>query len=487
MLIIFNRLLLARSFTNDNFLQILFYIGGMPLMELLTEDFRRSYSNMASLTNAFNQEIDSELFVMNVEENSTELNIYNITEICVMENLIPMVSPEVAHFQLFNLTNDTDIVICTQNYSTSYLYFVEGLPGINIDSMCYDEYAFINLDIISAYHNIKSHCQKLNGTVITKGDLVNYMKEIDIVSASSKNRDGVITWIESNKESEDDFVSWCTVLLNDGSTNIRPCAQTLQSNICKVKTAMNVNLFGNIQIYDRHYTFVTNINGTFYLKGVESSLIRKIGDSWQLQSNMHDESCFLENATLPFVRQLWTCDGNDLFLTFSYCLPKEFACSSGSCLPLSTRCNGVVDCDDESDEENCLFFDKDAGYDSIYSPPPLPGHEKLTFLYFMHIFSIADISTSNFYAEVDLQIEIKWHDLRLTIWNPWSSQRIDCEEIWSPKIVATDSHEQGHWVPLPETFIDSCSLDIPDPSSKVQSTVDSYMGKCFSVFVFSIV
>ena len=452
-------------------------IGGLPIAELPADDFGIKEPSTAS--NHSGENGTEQTFSKSEKNNANNEVTYGITNICVMENLIPHFNgPEVAHFHMFNITNMTHFETCKTDVSKSlYLHFFNDLPGTSIEMFCHDEFTFVNLNVISAYHNLNSYCQKLNGTVLTDDDLSLYAKEIEGIGRYSKNQGGVISWIESNQESEDDFVSWCTVLIKDGSTDIRPCAQSLQSNVCKVKTNINVKLFGNVHIYDRQYTFVANKDGTFYLKGVESSVVRKIGDSWQLQSNMHDQTCILEKSALPFVRQLWICEGDELFLTFSYCLPEEFACSSGSCLPLSTRCNGVVDCDDESDEENCLVFDKDAGYDSIYSPPPLPGHEKLTFLYFLHIFSIADIHTINFYAEVDLQIEIKWHDSRLTIWNPWTSQKVDCEDIWSPMIVATDSHMQGHFVPLPETFMDSCTLDIPDPSSKLQSTIDTYMGK----------
>ena len=39
-------------------------------------------------------------------------------------------------------------------------------------------------------------------------------------------------------------------------------------------------------------------------------------------------------------------------MTFS-CSSSEFSCGDGSCLPLSSKCDGISDCKDELDERDC--------------------------------------------------------------------------------------------------------------------------------------
>ena len=42
------------------------------------------------------------------------------------------------------------------------------------------------------------------------------------------------------------------------------------------------------------------------------------------------------------------------------CTPDEFKCDDGGCISKSYQCDGVVDCDDKSDERGCgmsLFLD----------------------------------------------------------------------------------------------------------------------------------
>lgn len=35
------------------------------------------------------------------------------------------------------------------------------------------------------------------------------------------------------------------------------------------------------------------------------------------------------------------------------CTSAQFTCANGRCVPISARCNGVNECGDNSDEQNC--------------------------------------------------------------------------------------------------------------------------------------
>lgn len=77
-------------------------------------------------------------------------------------------------------------------------------------------------------------------------------------------------------------------------------------------------------------------------------------------------------------------------VTISTCLPEEFTCRNGDCLPLEKRCDKLPDCDDASDEDDCRFL----------LPPPvtyrslLPPSENTTVGLNVNVTDIHDINVS---------------------------------------------------------------------------------------------
>ena len=49
-------------------------------------------------------------------------------------------------------------------------------------------------------------------------------------------------------------------------------------------------------------------------------------------------------------------NGANHILTLSDCHPNKFTCDSGHCIELEKKCDGIVDCEDSSDELNCEFL-----------------------------------------------------------------------------------------------------------------------------------
>lgn len=398
--------------------------------------------------------------------------LYTLSRICVMNSFIQQKSNiEIRSFEAFNITDMAIIEKCASNITSAVLNVVEDNYA---DNPCHDEFRFIYLNMPASYQILSHYCRKLNGVIITQNDLHSYDKELKNIFITLIKETKIATWVESKNFGN--YTAWCTVLLINGSTDIRPCVQSISNNICKVNTTTPVKLFGNLYAFDHTFSLLVNPNGRFFLKGVESSMVRKIGSDWILQSNLHKQNCTLYDRASPFVRQLWNCGSDLLNLTFSTCSIGSFQCTSGVCFPKSARCNGKVDCDDESDEEHCQSFALDPGYSKFYSPPSVTDKTEVAFGYQLFLFSVADIVTNNYYAEVDLKIVMWWHDSRLKIWNH-VGHRIDCSEVWLPKFQAQDSNEQGHFVPIPTNYITECVIKTRKNVSRQSSTTDPYMGE----------
>ena len=58
-------------------------------------------------------------------------------------------------------------------------------------------------------------------------------------------------------------------------------------------------------------------------------------------------------------------------MAFSDCHPDKFTCSNGKCIDLTSKCDSVIDCDeDASDEEDCEFLVVQKGEYSKNKVPP---------------------------------------------------------------------------------------------------------------------
>ena len=389
---------------------------------------------------------------------------------------------ESTYFQLFKYVDSKVLTKCDyEARETDLLYSEVALyrSGVSTHSLCYDQFSFLIMNATATYEELQVHCQKLQGTLLSTDDIKIYKKELSRIDESCRTEGKIITWIEDEYE-EPTVTPWCSIFTSDWSTDIRPCYHVLKCGICKFKTSLAVRLYGELDQYDRNYTLISKPDGSFFVKGQETSLIRNINGVWTLQSNLHKETCTVDIPFGPFLRLLWKCKSNSLMLALSTCPPNFFACSSGKCLPESYRCDGAVQChetDDKSDEEDCRLFVKDPGYDNHKFPPPRWGEEKFEAKYEFRVYSIADIKTSEYAAMVDLEVTVAWEDSRLELWNPVQRQEYDCKDIWTPKYAAVDTYPQGHYVFLPDEFTDVCLIVLQEDNTLTDSDSDPYMGK----------
>ncbi|XP_071742933.1 uncharacterized protein [Lepeophtheirus salmonis] len=154
----------------------------------------------------------------------------------------------------------------------------------------------------------------------------------------------------------------------------------------------NYNIFklrgicvGSTIIDDRYYLLESN--GRVLFHGLKNNLIVSYKNNWKLVSFVDGEmvTIAIYNGTrfAPIGTNIWyitgKCNGEyfkekKIILKMTDCGTSEFSCKSGECMPFNTQCNGIVDCEDQSDEENCHHLRLN-NY-RMYSPPSAPSLKK---------------------------------------------------------------------------------------------------------------
>ena len=58
----------------------------------------------------------------------------------------------------------------------------------------------------------------------------------------------------------------------------------------------------------------------------------------------------------------------NITLKLSGCADDEFTCSDGQCINMNSRCDQIINCRDESDEQNCRCLVLKNGYNKAVPP-----------------------------------------------------------------------------------------------------------------------
>ena len=112
----------------------------------------------------------------------------------------------------------------------------------------------------------------------------------------------------------------------------------------------------------------------------------------------------------------------------------------GQCIEINNKCNGVVDCDDGTDELECEFLILDKEYSKNKLPliQALEGPVKVYFSITMTAYPRIDTANSKIITEYDLNL--KWYDPRLIFRDLKPDETFNDlgkeskTIIWSPKV-----------------------------------------------------
>lgn len=338
----------------------------------------------------------------------------------------------------------------------------------------HDWFSLIQYKAAVSYDGLKSYCQFFRGTLLSESDAKDFAPQMRAFNGSCINDDEIVSWIEQDSL-QIELTSWCPVLLLNGSRDVRPCLKSLRCGFCRIPSPLKISVHGQIGKYDRNYVLMINPDGSYFLKGENSSFVDFVNDHWTLQSNMHEETCTANQTSSPFVRLKWICGKQIVNLTFSTCENFEFACSSGTCIDTWHRCNRKVECDDNSDEQDCWPIEKKKiGYNILQEPPGLPGEDDFNVEYTLRVYSIEDVETVNFHIDATIEIAFIWDDNRLSFKDIRTPQYFNCEDIWTPALQAFQSTEFSHFIQWPQNLTLACQTINCEPVSE-QGRIDYFM------------
>nr|XP_045603292.1 uncharacterized protein LOC123761356 [Procambarus clarkii] len=159
---------------------------------------------------------------------------------------------------------------------------------------------------------------------------------------------------------------------------------------------------------------------------------------------LHDnEGALLATAAMatyqPMGRHLWKTSHTNVTKTMvlTVCKKEEFTCDDGWCIPLSSRCNGVNDCGDDSDELCAVLLPLASSYRLDRSPLP-----RTPLAITAHLVRVHHVDVVNNHLTAWLQLNTQWQDGRVLL-SQLSETSLDNilpeETVWTPRYALTNA------------------------------------------------
>ena len=154
--------------------------------------------------------------------------------------------------------------------------------------------------------------------------------------------------------------------------------------------------------------------------------------SWKVYEE--NNACKLENGT-------------SLKLSLTSCGEEEFGCEDGSCVEMNARCDGEVQCTDETDELACHPVIVPRSYDSNRMAPPHNNSAQTNINLEVNIMDIINIEELEGIFEVKISIVSTWIDKRLSYQNLQDNEDInvidDCNSTWYPTYIFVNTNSDA--------------------------------------------
>ena len=89
-------------------------------------------------------------------------------------------------------------------------------------------------------------------------------------------------------------------------------------------------------------------------------------------------------------------------------MKREFGCSDGECIPLDQRCDGVPDCDNGFDENNCQLLKADSGNYRKELEPHQRNEDRVNVRVNFIIFALGSIDETDMTFSAKFLIDLEW-------------------------------------------------------------------------------
>ena len=230
-----------------------------------------------------------------------------------------------------------------------------------------------------------------------------------------------------------DIIQNCAiVVVNDSTGIIDTKCNRLNCAMCKVTSPPVWIMRGACEITERNKYFV-NIQprpGEYVFQGYSDYRIEFKNGSWLWTARKTGKTVAeFKNETSvnrwPQGRRTWllketVCDqkaGELRTLLLTPCSSGKFTCDDASCIPLYQRCDLKPDCDDGSDEKDCLLVQFPVSYRKDIPPRAYSNLTKTLPIKIYLIIESINVDTANMVMHTNLNLSMTWIDKRIDLLN----------------------------------------------------------------------